>query len=389
MQNIFHKLKIDQRIAMIILALLVICTLFAVVTDGLFINPKNIANLTRQSAIVGLLATGMVFVIVSGNIDLSVGSQVGLVGGLSAIIATQFLQSLPVTILLTLIIGLIIGSIQGLMIAYLRVPAFIITLGGMMIFRGLIKGITNGETITVNESYQFLGSGYTSELTGWIIALVVSSIMLFIAFQKYRSNLKEQLNAESLASMLIRSSIVIVLLCSFIFVFTLNDIPFVANPADNDISIPIPVLILGVLAVVCAVVANKTIFGRRVYAIGGNSEAAFLSGINVKKNTLWVFMLMGVMSAVAAIVYTARVGSAAPDAGRNLELDAIAACVIGGTSLTGGKGTIAGAIIGALIMASLDNGMSILNIEHFYQDIIKGLVLVIAVYADIAGKKGR
>jgi len=379
--------SLNLRALALLFALIGICIFFNVITDGIFLSAKNITNLTRQSSIVGLLAIGMVMVIVSGNIDLSVGSLTGLTGGLSAIIAVSFGWSLPMVILATILIGVTAGMVQGFIVAYLRVPAFIVTLGGLMIFRGVIKGATHGGTITVDTAYQYFGGGFLTENQGWIVAAIAIVAIMVQSWRTYSSKklhgLKQNPLWLTMATPLFYSLIII----GFILIFNSNDVKFPTSPAENDKSIPVPVMMWLLLALLLHLLATKTTFGRRVFAIGGNSEAAYLSGINIKWNTLLVFVITGFLSAMAGIVYTARVGSATAAAGRNLELDAVAACVIGGTSLMGGRGTISGAIVGALIMSSLDNGMSIMNIEDFYQDIIKGLVLVLAVYMDVVSKK--
>ena len=360
--------------------LIAVCIFFDFATEGIFLSTKNITNLTRQSSIVGLLAIGMVLIIVCGHIDLSVGSLVGLIGGTSAIFASWYHWNLPTVIIATLILGLLLGAMQGFMVAYLRIPAFIVTLGGLMIFRGAIKGLSRGETISVENNYQFFGSGFLSENQSWVIATITCVAIFYFLLKNHPSKIKYGLNSTPVwttyATAIFYSAVIII----FIFIFNNNDVKFPDTADENEKSIPVPVIILVLFALVFHFVATRTTFGRRIFAIGGNPDAAYLSGINIKQNTMFVFVIMGILSAVAAIVYTARLGSATADAGRTLELDAIAACVIGGTSLMGGKGNIPAAIVGALFMTSLDNGMSIMNIENFYQDIIKGLVLVLAVY---------
>ncbi len=386
MQPILKKYSTNLRALALLFALIAICLFFNFTTDGIFLSAKNITNLTRQSSIVGLLAVGMVLVIVTGNIDLSVGSLTGLTGGISAIAAFSLGFSLPLALLTALVIGGLAGLLQGYIVAYLRLPSFIVTLGGLMIFRGLIKGATNGETITVSSQYQFFGEGFLTKPQGWLVAAVAILLIIIQAWRKHTAQAQspnKKTTAEVFAPALLYSIVII----TFILVFNSNTTKFAANPQLSNKSIPVPVIIVLVVAVLFNFLATKTVFGRRIFAIGGNAQAAYLSGINIRRNTMLVFVIMGLLSAVAGIVYTARVGSAAADAGRNLELDAIAACVIGGTSLMGGKGSVAGAIVGALIMSSLDNGMSIMNIQDFYQDIIKGVVLVLAVYMDVRSKK--
>lgn len=404
-----------------VFALLVICIFFHIATDGIFLSAANITNLVRQSSIVGILAIGMLLVIVSGNIDLSVGSMVGFFGGIASIFFMKLEMSLPLVILLTLLIGFIIGCMQGALTAYLHIPAFIVTLGGLLIFRGIIMAIMQGETISVSNEFQNFGSGFLSrQVSIWIF---VAFILLFAITQLRKRKTQKEFGIKVSTVPVFATRIIsfAALLIFFLWVFVNpqsaieraqistpihvpDNSPLANQPeyfsvnhptADSviqfaqadDKAIPVPVILMVLLALAVHFIATRTVFGRRVFAIGGNAEAAWLSGINIKLNTMLVFGLSGLLSAVAGIVYTARLGSAAPDAAAGYELYAIAACVIGGTSLMGGRGTIFGAIIGALIMASLDSGMSILNIEPFYQNIIKGAVLILAVYIDVASKK--
>jgi D-xylose transport system permease protein len=409
----------NYRAFIMVFALIAICLFFHIVTRGIFLSPENITNLFRQSSIVGLLAIGMVLVIVSGNIDLSVGSLVGLTGGISAIFAVKYGLSLPAAIIFTLLAGVLVGSAQGFLVAYLRIPAFIVTLGGLLIFRGWISAWMKGETIPVPLNFQFLGGGFLNQFEGWTIAVIAIIAASYSIISAARARTMHGLQAQSQWVTIGKIVLMSAMIVGFMFIFQsaggANAKPPINTPVrlpesnplfktdayqqamkeagaavvKQDRTIPVPVIIMLVLALLFSFIATRTVFGRRIFAIGGNSEAAFLSGIKIKWNTLLVFSISGLLSGIAGIIYTARLGSAAPDAAKGYELYAVAACVIGGTSLSGGKGTIFGAIIGALIMASLDSGMSILNVDPFFQDIIKGTVLVVAVYLDVAGKKGK
>ena len=417
-KNIFSGNSYSLRALVMVFALLVICIFFHIATDGIFLSAANITNLVRQSSIVGILAIGMVLVIVSGNIDLSVGSMVGFFGGIASIFLMKHEMNLWSVILLTLAIGFIIGCMQGALTAYLRIPAFIVTLGGLLIFRGSIMAIMKGETVSVNNDFQIFGSGFLNRQVSIYVFVVLILLFAITELRKRKTQKEFGLKVSSVSVFAARIISLAALLIFFLWVFTQNNSSIVRAPIatpihvpansplinqpeynfsnsvstqiatdENEKAIPVPVIVMLVLAIVVSFIAKRTVFGRRVFAIGGNAEAAYLSGINIKLNTLLVFGLCGLLSAVAGIVYTARLGSAAPDAAAGYELYAIAACVIGGTSLMGGRGTIFGAIIGALIMASLDSGMSILNIEPFYQNIIKGAVLILAVYIDVSSKK--
>lgn len=369
---------LDLRAYAMVFALLAIWIIFQITTDGSFLTARNFSNLARQSCITGVLAIGMVLVIVSGNIDLAVGSVVGLTGGMAAIMHVWWNWPIPAAMLATLVLGAIIGGLQGVLISYQRIPAFIVTLAGLMIFRGVIKGATGGETVgPLPAEFKLIGQAYVGKEIGW--ALAILAVIATATFLWRRQQARQRFGFATAPTWMTMLQILAGTALILAFVGYLNSYE----------GMPVPVLILLGLALLFHFLANKTPFGRHVYAIGGNSEAAHLSGINLPRNILAVFILMGVLSGVAGLIYTARVGSATADAGKILELDAIAACVIGGTSLMGGRGTIAGALVGALVMASLDNGMSLMNVEDFFQDIIKGLILVIAVGADIASKRGR
>jgi D-xylose transport system permease protein len=298
------------------LSLVAIWALFAIATDGVFLSPRNLLNLTRQASVTAILAVGMVVVIVSGNIDLSVGSLAGFLGAALALSHGEHGAPALVSLALVIVLGAGLGCVQGLLVAYQRVPAFIVTLGGLMVYRGALLAITKGGTPRLPMDSWVKGAGAGS-------------------------------------------------------------IPAVAWGA------PTPLVVVAVLASVMWLVMSRMRYGRHVHAVGGNQEAAFLSGIDTRRVVVIAFAMMGALAGVAGAVLTARVGSASPEAGRSLELDAIAACVIGGASLMGGRGSIPGALLGALVMASLDNGMSLANMGPFWQDIVKGSVLVAAVWFDM------
>lgn len=363
-----------MRQYIMLIALAAIWIIFSIATDGIFFTPRNISNLLSQTSIVGILATGMTLVIVAGHIDLSAGSVVAVTGAVAAICnvwASQF--SAPISFAIAILTGILIGAISGFLVAYINIPAFIVTLGGMLVYRGIVKGITGGETIgPVDENFQTIGNGFFSGIAAWGLF-----ILILICLIIYTRNKIKTTKAENTFSK--KEIIVPVILIAVVSAFSITLI--------NYRGIPYPLLVLLVFALLVSFISTMTTFGRYVYAIGGNKEAAFYSGIDVKKNLFYVFVIMGFLTAVAGIVYTAKLGSATAGAGRNLELDAIAACVIGGTSLMGGKGTIAGALLGSLIMTSLDNGMSLMNVHDFTQDIIKGIILVVAVWIDVTGNK--
>lgn len=321
---------------------------------GLFLHPVNLANLLKQMAVTGVLAVGMLFVIVARQIDLSVGSLVGLAGGVAAM--SQGLGLLP-SLGVAILIGVLVGALQGTLVAYANIPSFIVTLGGLLTWRGVILYLSKGETIPITiPIFRLLGVALLTPMSGIALALVAISAVLWL-------------------NPLPRAIVFSVLIAVFIWMM------------NSQGGVPLPVIILIGVALFGHFVTQHTVFGRYLYAIGSNPDAARLSGINSERYTLGAFALLGCMAGIASLLHTGRVGSASPDAGTLMELDAIAACVIGGTSLMGGRGKVAGALLGALVMASLDNGMSLLSVESATQYIIKGAVLVAAVGFDMAGRK--
>jgi len=313
----------------------------------------------------------MLMVIVSGNIDLSVGAVVGLAGGVAAL--TQGYGLVP-ALLSAIIVGLLIGALQGTLVAYANIPAFIVTLGGLQAWRGVILRLTKGATIPIElPFFRSLGRDFIDPRIGFGLAAVAIVAIVLTNIRRSRARLRHGLAAFSAGAMAARILIPSVVIVAFIFLM---------NKAGG---IPIPVIFLLAVAIAGAFLTANTTFGRYLYAIGGNRDAARLSGINLKRYILAAFCVMGALAGLASILHTARVGSASPDAGTLMELDAIASCVIGGTSLMGGRGTVFGAVLGALILASLDNGMSLLNVENWAQYVVKGGVLVTAVVLTCMG----
>jgi D-xylose transport system permease protein len=357
-------------------ALILIWLYFHWATDSVFLTSRNLSNLMLQTSVTGVLAVGMLMVIVAGQIDLSVGSVLGLAGGVAAICLTNLGFGLMPSILAAILIAVSIGLVHGTLAAYGKIPAFIVTLGGLLAWRGAIKGISQSETIRIeNDIFISIGQSYVAPIIGWILAGAAILIILFFVFRQMRAQKTYAVEGVNAANTFAVPAVQVVVVLAFIYVM------------NSYAGVPIPVLILLAIALAGVFITNNTTFGRYLYAVGGNADAARLSGINNERIILWVYGLLGFCTGVAALIYTARVGSASPDAGGLKELDAIAACVIGGASLMGGRGTIFGACLGALIMASLDNGMSLLNVKDFMQDIIKGSILVAAVGLDMVGRK--
>jgi D-xylose transport system permease protein len=340
---------------------------------GLFLGAVNFSKLLQQTAVTGVLAVGMLMVIVCGNIDLSVGAVVGLSGGMAALAqGWGLVPSLGAAI----VVGLLIGAVQGTLVAYANIPAFIVTLGGLEAWRGVILKLTKGATIPIElPFFRSLGRDFLDPRIGIGFALAGIAAIVWTNLRRKRARQRHGLASWSAGAMVARIVVPSLVIVAFIYLM---------NKAGG---VPIPVVFLVAVALGGAFLTANTTFGRYLYAIGGNPDAARLSGINLRRYILAAFCLMGALAGLAAILHTARVGSASPDAGTLMELDAIASCVIGGTSLMGGRGTVFGAVLGALILSSLDNGMSLLNVENWAQYVVKGSVLVAAVGFDMFGRK--
>lgn len=366
----------DLRPYIMLAVLVLIWVFFHLQTTGTFLSSGNLSNLALQTSVTGILAVGMLMVIVAGQIDLSVGSVMGFAGAVASILLVNYNVSLLPVILIAVMVGLVIGVFHGFLISYFNIPAFIVTLGGLLAWRGAVKGITGSETIGISDPvYKAIGQGSVPAAIGWVIAGVAVLFVIVIAINRARQQETYGLGKANYGAELLRSIIPIIAIVLFIYVM---------NSASG---VPVPVLILLIVALIGAFITNSTTFGRYLYAIGGSPDAARLSGINNRRNILKVFALLGVLTGIAAIINTARLASASTDDGALKELDAIAACVIGGASLMGGRGTIFGACLGALIMTSLDNGMSLMGTEDYMKDIIKGSILVTAVGLDMFGRK--
>lgn len=366
---------LNLRMYAMVVALVFIWLIFTWLTGGTFFSTRNLSNLSRRTVGTAILAIGMTLVIVSANIDLSVGFGAGLLGAITAILHVWWKLPIISTLFIVICIGILIGLIQGYLVAYQRIPAFIVTLGGFLAYRGLMLAFTKGKTILLHDNWlKAIGNAYLPRSIGWTIMLIGLGVSGYVFFRQLSTLQAPRTERAYLPTIL---KIIGTWGCIIAFVAVMNAYK----------GIPFSACILFGLAFVFHFIANHTRFGRYVYAVGGNAEAAYLSGINVRSITLRVFAIMGALMAIAGIVMTARLGSARPGAGKLLELDAIAACVIGGASLMGGRGTIFGAVLGAFVMASLSNGMELANMGTAGQDIIKGVVLVAAVGFDMASRK--
>lgn len=382
-----RTLRLNFQTYALIFAVVVIWALFAFVTSGAYIGPQNISNLFRQMTVTSFLAIGTVLVIVTGNIDLSIGRLAGFVSVVVAFLQARIWpQYLPgqelLTTSLSIVIGIGVGVVfemaQGYLVAFQGVPSFIVTLGGMFVLNGAILLVTEGKTIPANQPmFAVIAQGYLPPLVGWIIAGLTVAFLFINMFTSRQRKVKFGFPLPSLyldmAKTLVFSALVI------IYVFVVNQYN----------GVQIPVLLLAITALVMTYLANNTRFGRYAYAIGGNREAARLSGVNIKRNIFLIFILMGFLCGIGGVVLASYVGYGTIAAGTGYELDAIAAAILGGTSTLGGVGTIFGALVGGLIVASLSTGLQMMNVAPAWQYVVKGAVLVLAVFVDVTLKKRR
>nr|WP_262380798.1 multiple monosaccharide ABC transporter permease [Bacillus infantis] len=366
-------------------ALVLIMLLFQVLTDGILLRPLNITNLILQNSYILVLAIGMVLVIITGHIDLSVGSIAAFVGAISAILIIDMNVPTYLAVFLSLVLGALIGAWQGFWIAYVKIPAFIVTLAGMLLFRGLTMLVLKGQSLApFPESFQAMSSGFIPDVIGGenavlhIFTLVIGAVLsiVFVLFE-----LRNRKNQMKYSFEISSNGLFFAKLAGFVIL--INVFTYVLATYEG---VPTILVILFALVLLYSFIMKKTVIGRHVYAIGGNEKAAGLSGIKTKKVTFLVFVNMGVLSALSGLIFAARLNAATPKAGNLFELDAIAACFIGGASAYGGIGTVGGAIVGGLVMGVMNNGMSILGLGIDWQQAIKGLVLLAAVAFDIYNK---
>ena len=411
-RNMFAALQLDTRLLGMIGAFIVLCLVFNVVTDGRFLTPRNIFNLTIQTVSVAIMATGMVFVIVTRHIDLSVGSVLATVAAVMAVVQTDILPDIfglghpaiwILAILAGVVVGVLIGAFQGWMVGYLGIPAFIVTLGGLLVWRNVAWFITSGQTIgPLDETFTMVGGigGTMGETGSWIFGVLAVAVALWLQFASRRRKAAHGFPVKPVWAEITMMAITAAAVLGFVWVLNAYDIPearleriFEARGETMPegvvmgYGIPYSVLLLIVVAVVMTVVARQTRLGRYIFATGGNPDAAELSGINTRFLTVKVFAIMGGLAALAAAVAAARLGFSTNDIGTLDELRVIAAAVIGGTALAGGVGTIYGAILGALIMQSLQSGMAMVGVDAPLQNIVVGTVLVLAVLVDIIYRK--
>jgi len=367
-----------------VIALVAIAVLFQILTDGVLFRPANITNLILQNSYILILAIGMTLVIVTGRIDLSVGSIAALAGGLAGVLIIQANMPVWLTIIIVLAAGGLLGAWQGFWIAYRNIPFFVVTLAGMLVFRGLTMIILDGRMIgPFPTSFQIMAAGFVPDIFGGtdinIMAVAVCGLisLIFIAIEIRNRRVSRKYEVDVLPMPFFIAKIVIIVGAISLFGYWLG--------ASNGI--PTILVLLGVLIVVYSYVANRTIMGRHIYATGGNAKAAELSGIKIKRVVFWVYVNMGVLAALAGLVFTARLNSAMPRAGSGFELEAIAAAFIGGASPAGGVGKVAGAIVGAMVVGILNNGMSIMGVPVAMRQVVMGLALLAAVIFDVLSKQ--
>lgn len=383
MSEVFNLVRNNIRQYGMILALVVILIFFSIYTDGVSLTPLNVTNLVLQNAYILVLAIGMLMVILTGNIDLSVGSVAALTGGICAIMIKDWHVHWIFATMVALGIGAIIGAWQGYWIAYVKIPAFIVTLAGMLLFRGLTLVVLGGQTIgPFPEAFNLISAGFmkdylggtTLHLTTIAIGALGSVLYIYSVYSKRKKKIKNQFKLNPLWADILTVLVVVISINSFTYTLAKYK------------GFPNIFILLFILIAVYTFITKKTTFGRHVYAIGGNYNAAKLSGIKAEKTMFKVYMNMGMIAALSGLLYAARLNAATPKAGNLFELDAIAACYIGGASANGGIGTIIGAIIGGLVMGVINNGMSLVGLSIDWQQVVKGAVLLMAVWFDIATK---
>jgi putative multiple sugar transport system permease protein len=380
--KIADLLRNNMRQYGMIIALMFIVLLFSILTDGILVRPLNVTNIILQNSYILVLAIGMVMVIIAGHIDLSVGSVCAFVGAIAAILMIDMQVPTVFAVALCLLLGAFIGAFHGYFIAYLKMPSFIVTLAGMLLFRGLTMVVLDGQSKSpFPDEFRLISSGFIPDLPLFgvmsyhvltlIIGVILSILVIFSELRERRVQLKHSFSVLPQGFFIGKLVAMVAIINIFTFVLA------------SYRGIPNILVILFVLIVVFTFIMNKTVIGRHIYATGGNQKAAELSGVKTKRVTFGVFVNMGVLSALAGLIYAARLNSATPRAGTMFELDAIAAAFIGGASMAGGVGTIVGAVVGGLVMGVMNNGMSLIGISIDWQQAIKGLVLLAAVGFDI------
>jgi putative multiple sugar transport system permease protein len=368
----------------LLFALIAIMVFFQIVTNGTLLKPVNITNLFLQNSYIVIMALGMLIVIVTGNIDLSVGSVMGFIGALAAAMIVVWKWPVELAIPACLLVGALIGAAQGYWVAYWKIPSFIVTLAGMLVFRGLSLWLLEGQSVgPFPKSFQLLSTGFIPDIfgigkpngTALAAGLIAVGTIVWLGLRDRARNQQYGIEDEPMAFFVARSAIVA------------GALLFVAYKLSTFRGLPNVLISMVVLTVIYAFLTENTTLGRRIYALGGNQKAAKLSGIKTERLMFLAFVNMGLLAALAGLIFAARLNTATPKAGFAVELDVIAAVFIGGASMSGGVGKIVGAVVGAFIMGVMNNGMSIMGIGIDYQQVIKGLVLLAAVFFDVYNKQ--
>lgn len=378
----------------LLFALIAVMAFFQIVTGGTLLKPINLTNLLLQNSYIIIMALGMLIVIVAGHIDLSVGSVMGFIGALAAVMVVNLDMPIGVTMIACVAMGALIGAAQGYWVAYWGIPSFIVTLAGMLVFRGLSLWLLEGQSVgPFPREFQVIATGFVPDILpgGEVLksifgtrhfnvlafgcGLIAAGWVIWSGMRKRARNKAYGIEDEPKAFFIVRTAIIALTLV------------FILYKLATFRGLPNVLLTMGVLTIVYAFITERTVLGRRVYALGGNNKAAKLSGIKTERLTFLAFVNMGMLAAVAGLVFAARLNTATPKAGFALELDVIAAVFIGGASMSGGVGKIVGAVVGAFLMGVLNNGMSIMGIGIDYQQMIKGLVLLAAVIFDVYNKQ--
>jgi len=366
-----------------LIALVAIMVFFQIYTGGILFKPVNLTNLVLQNSFIVIMALGMLLVIVAGHIDLSVGSIVGFIGAIAAIMTVQWQMNFVIAGILCLAIGGVIGAAQGYWIAYHRIPSFIVTLAGMLVFRGLTLFVLNGKNIgPFPRDFQQISIGFLPDFidmgelhsTSLLLTIVIPAVLFYMAWRRRKLNESHGLEVEPFNFFLLQNGIIAAAIL------------FLGYMLSSYKGLPNVLVVMLILIALYTFVTTRTTIGRRVYAMGGNEKATKLSGINTERLSFLTFVNMGVLAGLAGMIVAARLNSATPRAGTGFELDVIAACFIGGASASGGVGKITGAVIGAFIMGVMNNGMSIVGLGIDFQQMVKGLVLLAAVFFDVYNK---
>ncbi|MBK8986017.1 MAG: sugar ABC transporter permease [Chloroflexi bacterium] len=366
-----------------LIALIAIMLFFQIMTDGTLMKPVNLTNLILQNSYIVIMAIGMLLVIVAGGIDLSVGSVAAFTGAVAAVMMVEYKMNFILVIMISLLIGAVIGAAQGYWVAYQKVPAFIATLAGMLIFRGLTLVILQGRSIgPFPTSFQKLSSGFLPDvfagdslhITSIVIGVIISALVVYLDYRSRKNKVKYGFDVSPISIFVVKNAILVAVILYLSYLMA------------SYKGLPNVLVILFTLIVVYSFITKQTVIGRRIYALGGNEKAAQLSGVNTNRLKFLTFVNMGILAALGGLIIAARLNVASPKAGSGIELDVIAAVFIGGASASGGIGTVIGAVIGALVMGVMNNGMSIVGIGIDWQQAIKGLVLAFAVWFDVRNK---